>query len=231
MKEIKSGCDIMNCYLCSRCIAEWQAALDQHKKLFSYKKGESIFSEGEAVNGIYFVNSGAVKVHKRWDKEKEIITRFASQGDIIGHLGLGKKPVYPVSATALLPTTVCYVDRSFFDATLKVNPSLTLDLMQFFANELQESQNMMRNLVHMTVKARIANTFIHLEKQFGIDEDKAINIDLSRQDMASFSGTTYETLFKVINDLSGQGLITQVGKRISISNPMELKKLVDSDNH
>lgn len=230
MRDSNTGCDLKSCYLCSRCLKDWLPAVAQEKKTYKIKKGQSVFAEGEAVDGIYFVYSGAVKVHKRWDQEKEIITRFALSGDIIGHLGLGKKPVYPVSATALLPSSVCFIGLDFFNSTLKVNPSLTLDLLQFFANELQESQNMMRNLVHMSVKARIANTFILLKKQFGEDENGSISIDLSRQDMASYSGTTYETLFKVINELSGMDKISLIGKRIRILDDDYLENLVMGDH-
>ena len=230
MKDYNTGCDLKSCYLCARCLKDWVPAVAQQKKTYKIKKGQSIFAEGEAVDGIYFVYSGAVKVHKRWDQEKEIITRFALSGDIIGHLGLGKKPVYPVSATALLPSSVCFIGLDFFNSTLKVNPGLTLDLLQFFANELQESQNMMRNLAHMSVKARIANTFILLKKQFGEDENGSIDLDLSRQDMASYSGTTYETLFKVINELSGTDKIRVIGKRINILDYDYLQNLVMGDH-
>lgn len=217
--------------LCKRCIQDWLPAVAQHKKNFEIKRGQAIFTEGDLVEGIFFLYSGTVKVHKRWDNEKELITRFAVSGDIIGHLGLGKEPRYPVSATALTNSIICFIDLSFFDSTLKVNPALTYDLMYFFANELQESQKMMRNLAHMTVRARIANTFLELEKIFGRDEQQSINIDLSRQDMASYSGTTYETLFKVINDLSDLKLIEKIGKRIKILDVVELENLVESDNH
>lgn len=230
MKEIKSVCNITDCYLCSRCIDDWLLAIQSNKKYYVLKKGQPIFTEGDKVTGIFFVNSGTVKVHKQWDKEKEIITRFAVGGDIIGHLGLGKDPIYPVSATAITETKVSYINLNFFNSTLKVNPALTQDLMQFFANELQESQKMMRNLAHMTVKARISNTFLSLERQFGTDVHAAINVDLSRQDMASYSGTTYETLFKVINELANLKLIKQIGKRIAIIDVAKLKHLVDQDN-
>src|SRR5690606_16650632 len=129
--------------------------------------------EGEIVKGIYFVASGIVKVHKRWDSEKELITRFAKKGDIIGHLGLGNDPLYPVSATAISASIVYYIDLDFFHATLNVNPKLTYDLMRFFANELQDSQKSMRNLAHMSVKGRVANTFLQLKNQFRMDDEGA----------------------------------------------------------
>ncbi|RZK37950.1 MAG: Crp/Fnr family transcriptional regulator [Pedobacter sp.] len=229
MREIPEGCGVDHCYLCSRCVKDWLPAIAQQRKTYQLKKGQSVFREGEAVEGIYFVYSGVIKVHKRWDREKEIITRFALLGDIIGHLGLGKNPVYPVSATALSTATVCFVGLDFFNSSLRVNPGLTIDLMQFFANELQESQKMMRNMAHMSVRARIANTFLMLKKQFGLDRKGFIDIDLSRQDMASYSGTTYETLFKVINEFSASGKIETFEKRIFISDEPYLQSLVKLD--
>ena len=43
----------------------------------------------------YFVYEGKVKVHKHWDEEKELIIRFAKEGDIFGHWGLGNDLIFP----------------------------------------------------------------------------------------------------------------------------------------
>src|SRR3954470_15989601 len=101
MKENKQGCDLESCYLCRRCLKEWIPAIGANRKTFIVKKGESIFNEGDEVQGIYFVYEGTFKVHKKWDEEKELIVRFAKKGDIVGHRGLGSDPLYPVTATAL----------------------------------------------------------------------------------------------------------------------------------
>ena len=115
------------------------------------KKGALLFQEGEEVKEMFFVFKGAMKVHKQWG-EKELIIRFAQKGDIVGHRGLGTDTHYPVSATALEPTTLCAVTLNFFKASLHVNQELLYDLMLFFAQELQESEKKMRNLAHMPVK-------------------------------------------------------------------------------
>ena len=193
------------------------------------KKGEQLFKEGDLVKGIYFVYKGSFKVHKRWDKEKELIIRFARQGDIIGHMGLGRQPLYPVSATALEPAVVCFLAIDFFKTTLKVNTGLTYQLMMFFANELQESQRSMRDLAHMSVKARIAQAFISIRKQFGVDENGFLNLEISRQDISSFAGTTYETLFKVLNEFATQKILTLTGRKIYIIDEFKLSQVVSSE--
>ncbi|HVU83344.1 MAG TPA: cyclic nucleotide-binding domain-containing protein, partial [Puia sp.] len=114
MKKINHTCDLKSCFLCKRCLPEWLPAVEASRKTFYYKKGELIFREGEEVKGIYFIYSGKVKVHKKWGEEKELIIRFAQKGDILGHRGLGQQVGnYPISATALEPVQVCYIDLTF----------------------------------------------------------------------------------------------------------------------
>ncbi len=93
-----------------------------------------IFREGEPVRGIYFVYSGIVKIHKKWGTEKELILRFAQQGDIFGHRGLGLEAIYPISATALEPLNACFIDLEFFRASLKVNQDFRYGLLRCFAD-------------------------------------------------------------------------------------------------
>jgi len=216
MKKKQSICDSESCFLCKNCLNEWKPAIAAHKKNFKVKKGEIIFKEGDPVTGIYFVFSGSVKVYKKWDEGKELIIRFAREGAVFGHRALGKNNTYPISAAAIEPSVICYFDMEFFEATLKVNTDFTYQLLMFFADELRESEKRMRNLAHMPVKRRVAEALLALKNQFGTTKDGFINIDLSRQDLASYAGATYETVFRMINELVNDKLISLSGKHIRI---------------
>jgi CRP-like cAMP-binding protein len=222
MKKNKNGCDLKSCFLCKHSLPEWIPAIGANRKNLHFRKGESIFSEGELVTGIYFVYTGKVKVHKKWGSEKELIIRFAGEGDLFGHRGLGHDNHYPISATALEATDVCFIDLEFFRSTLKVNFDFIYELMLFFADELQESERKMRNLAHMQVKGRVAQALLALKEKFGLTEEGTIDIVLSRQDLASFAGTTYETVFRIINELVRDGIILLKGKNIRIEDQEQL---------
>ena len=218
MKKKTATCDLASCFLCRRCLPEWIPAAGAHRKNFTYKKGETVFQEGDPVTGIFFVYTGTVKVHKKWGSEKELIIRFARAGSLFGHRGLGKDHHYPISATALEPLEVCYFDLAFFQASLKVNPDLSQGLLQFFADELQASERKMRDIAHMQVKGRVALALIQLETDFGVTAEGAIGLTLSRQDLASLVGATYETVFRIINELAQEDLIRVDGKQVYITN-------------
>ena len=214
--------------MCRLCIKEWIPAVAANREMFRLGKGETIFKEGETVTGIYFIYEGAVKVHKKWDNEKELIVRFAREGDIVGHRGLGTDLLYPVTATALEDITVCFISLEFFQASLRVNYDFLFELMMFYASELKESEKNMRNLAHMPVKGRIAHALLTLHDRFGTDNNGFIKLTISRQDLASFAGTTYETTFRILLDLVKEEMIQVSAKDIMIVNKMGMQELATS---
>lgn len=226
MKKSKHNCDLQSCTFCKSCLKEWSYAIEGNRKNYQYSKGELLFREGDKVVGMYFIYSGKVKVHKKWDDEKELIVRFAGKGDIVGHRGLGNDTHYPVSATALEPVNICFIDLSFFMTSLKVNHDFTFKLMMFFAEELQESERKMRNMAHMPVKGRVIQALLKLQVKYGITADNFVDITITKQDIASYAGTTYETVFRIMNELEEEKAILMKGKNFRIINTDALEKLI-----
>ena len=221
-KKAKKECDLKSCMLCKQCLSSWLPAVDAHRQCIRFKKGELLFEEGHEVKGMYFINTGLVKVHKKWGADKELILRIAGNGDIVGHRGLGSDTIYPVSGTALAPTDVCFINLEFLHQTLTVNHDFLYKLMMFFAAELKESEKRMRNMAHMTVKGRVANAILSLKQKFGITQNGHIGITISRQDFASYNGATYETVFRVMNEMVEENAIKLDGKDILILSESKL---------
>ena len=215
-----------NCFLKRYALPEWEAAIDNNSKLLNFKKGQTIFREEDTVTGFYFLHEGKVKIHKKWGEDKELIIKLAKEGDVLGHRGIGADQHYPVSATALEDASVCFISTEFLKTTLRVNPELTYQLMLYYAKDLQEAEKGMRNMVHMDVKSRIADTLLKIAEVFGCDKEGTIKGTLTRQDIASYAGTTYETIFKVMNEFTADHIIELSGKTIIIRNKQKLSSLI-----
>lgn len=216
MKRSRTQCDLKSCLLCQSGDAAWLSVIEANRKTLSIKKGDVIFREGTPVTGVYFIDKGIVKIHQPWRGHKHLVLNFAQRGDMIGYRGLGHEPVFPVTATAITDSTICYVDLPFFESVLRTNHQLTFGLMKLFANALQAAEKRMRNLALMDGKRRVADTLLMLQRKFGVDEMGFISCQLSRQDMAAYAGTTYETFFRMLQELIADGMIDQTGKRIQI---------------
>ncbi|MDO6432057.1 Crp/Fnr family transcriptional regulator [Flavitalea sp. BT771] len=215
MQEL--SCNLNDCFLCRHCMPEWREVIALKKTTLPIKKGKPVFREGEKVAGIFFLYSGYVKVHKEWIGQKDLILRFAAPGDILGHRGLGGIDHYPVTATALEDCQVCHISNDFLESSLKANPNLTYRLMYFYAAELQRTEQRMRDMVHMEVKGRIAGALLEITK---------LSLTVTRQDIASYAGTTYETVFKFLTELTKGKVISASGKNIRIIDPARLKKYI-----
>lgn len=217
-------CNLDHCFLCRHCMPEWKEVTAQNRKTVSFRKGKSLFEQGEPVKGIYFIYSGAVKIHAPWGDGREMIIRWAKAGDIAGLRGLGGLSVFPISATALEDTTACFITNEFLELSLKANPSLTYTLMHFYATELQKAERRMRDLTHMEVKGRIAGALLDIAMTFGTNKEGYLGLTLTRQDIAAYAGTTYETVFKFFTQLMATNVITTAGKDIRINQPDTLAR-------
>jgi CRP-like cAMP-binding protein len=215
-------CDLDRCFLCKHCIPEWKELIGIKKKTMQFKKGQSIIMEGEEMKGIYFVYSGVVKVSKHWGPEKELILRFARTGDIFGYRGMTDHFIYPISATAVTSCEACFISIDFLETILQTNISFTYQLFKVYAAELHRAEKRMRDLAHLDVKGRISLALQDLVNLFGLDSDNFISVSISRQDIASYAGTTYETVFKFLTELSQAGILSTSGKSIRIGKPEAL---------
>lgn len=219
------NCNLETCFLCRNCVPDWKEIIAIKKHTISVRRGKAIFTEGDHVKGIYFLYSGSAKVHMHWEEQKELILRFAREGDVLGHRGFGDT-IYPISATAMEDSKVCFISNEFLETTLKTNPSFTYNLLYVYARELQKAEKRMRNLAHMEVKGRIAEALLEIADTFGNNQNGYINITMTRQDIASYAGTTYETVFKFFNDLTNSSIISTSGKSIKIDKPEELRSYI-----
>lgn len=205
------------------CSKEWIEFANFHKKTLSVKKGEPIFKIGEKTEGLFFINTGFVKITLSKQDNEERIVRLASEGDVLGHRGFGGNWKYPISAIALTDCELSFMSISIFNQIAKANADLSYALMMFFAEELRDSESFS---LSTPVLNRIAKTIYANYTCFGADKKtNKLNFTLSRVDISKMAQTTYESTIRAITDLNKLNIIKTVGKEFIILNNTELKKL------
>jgi CRP/FNR family transcriptional regulator len=222
-------CDLSRCFLCTHCLPEWKEIIGLRKQTHAYKKGQPIFTEGDPVEGIFFVYEGSVKVHQQWGTDKELILKFAHTGDVLGYrgqAGTGGPGVYPVTATSLEATTACYIPQSFLEATFAANPRFLYRMMQLYADALRNAERRMRHLALTEVRGRIADAVLTIQETFGVDTGGYVKVPITRQDIASYAGTTYETVFKFFTEWTTQGLLDTSGKYLRVLDENALRAII-----
>jgi CRP-like cAMP-binding protein len=98
-------------------------------------------------------------------------------------------------------------------------------MMHLYAAELQKAEKRMRDLTHMEVKGRIAWALLDILAGSGTAPDGTLALKLTRQDIAAYAGTTYETVFKFFAELGAAGVIRTSGKDIEVMRPERLREM------
>jgi len=107
---------------------------------------------------------------------------------------------------------------------LKTNQQLLYELTFFYADELKRTERRMKNLAHMPVKGRVAESILIIRDAFGIEENGQLSFGLTRKDMAALAGTTYETVIRMLDELVKDGYIALNDKDIVILKEQELRE-------
>ena len=224
MKEFQPICHTCineNCFIRKHIHLEAMKNYIEKKRSFICKKGQQFIIEGAPMQGLYFINKGKVKTVKTGINGREQIVRFTKDGDTVGFRGFGTSKRYLIGAYAIEDTVLCNFSNEDMLEILRNVPEFTYDLMLFYAEELNKSENNIRKIAHMNVRERVIDTLLYINRKFGQNKG-TIELDLSRQEIADFAGTTDEQVIRVISSLKKEALINTVGKKIGL---IDIEKL------
>ena len=191
------------------------------------KKGESLFEEGDKLNGVYCVRNGVSKMSKLSPNGKDQIVKLATKGEVMGQRSVISEEHANLSAVAISDMEVCFIPKESITSTLQKNPNFTLEVLRHMANELREADDVIVNMSQKTVKQRIAEAFLYLKNNFGEDADGFLALTLSREDIANVVGTATESAIRIISEFKKNGFIHTSGKRIGIKDERKLRDLVE----
>jgi len=191
-----------------------------------FRKGETIFSEGEEGNGFYVGITGRVKIFKLSAEGKEQILHFFGPGDPFGEVPVFTGQHFPANAEAIEESRVLFFPRKSFTDLIRRNPSLALNMLAILSKRLRRFAGLIDDLSLKEVPGRLAAYLLYLSDQN--KGSKNLELTITKAQLASLLGTIPETLSRILGKLSGQGLIETDGRRIRILNPEALQELAES---
>jgi len=191
----------------------------------SFKKGELIFAEGEHLKGIYCVRNGIAKLSKLSTNGKDQIIKFVSSGEVLGQRSVIAEEPTNLRAIAVNDMNSCFIPKSIILDNLHNNTDFSIEMLHNLAHELKEADDVIVNISQKSVKQRIAETLLHLEESFGVDNEGYMIIQLSREDISNIVGTATESCIRMLSELKKEKLIVTSGKRIQINDVFKMRKL------
>lgn len=197
----------------------------------TYKKSDIILMEDDQTNQSFFlIVKGEVKVVLTAEDGREAILASLKEGDFFGEMALLDGEPRSATVRAVEDSRLFTIRREDFLNALKKQADLALTLLSEMSRRLRKSNRQISSLALMRVYGRVAATLLQLMEERGVrtrtKDGKSIILVKDRptqQFMADMSGTTRETVSRVLNYFQKKGYIVMDGKDLLILQEEELK--------
>ena len=171
-----------------------------------YKKGEIIYSAGDSSDSLYIVNMGRIRIFRLSESGKEQLVRILEVGDFTGELALFSESTHESYAQAMEYTEVCMINRRDLQNFLIRYPSISLKILSEFSSRLEKSERQTTRVSTEKVETRIA---LFLAECVDKNKSMEFTLPMSKKDLASYLGTTPETISRKLTDFEDAGYIKQ----------------------
>lgn len=201
--------------------------LSNCKDSYEVKKGETIFEEGNALNGVYCIKEGICKLVKMNSQGKDTILKLVKKGELLGQRTVFSEEISNLSAIAVEDMKVCFIPKAELIGFYENNAKFSMEVTKDFCSQLKEANDFAANHTHKTVKQRLAITLLNIKDTNGLSPEGYLQLQLSREEIASMVGTATESCIRLLSELKKEGLIELSGKKIKLVDEKSLQALAE----
>ena len=197
-----------------------------------YKKDENIIIEDDDTNhGFFLIAEGEVKVFLCGSDGRETILSLLGNGDFFGEMSLIDGEPRSASVKATMTSRLISIRREDFLLEMERFPDLAMSMMTELCHRIRKANKQISSLATLSVFGRIAGTLESLAEERGkymtMETGRSVIVihhKPTQQQLAEMSGTTRETVSRVLTQLKQRGTISMAGKDLFILEPGELTK-------
>src|SRR5699024_3560269 len=171
-----------------------------------------LYQAADEDNSVYIVHKGQVRIFHLSESGKEQLIRVLNPGDFTGEWTIFSSDTYHENyAEATRNTQICAINRNDLLDLLKEYPEISMKIMSSMSERLSQSERQTASVATESVTNRI---IYYLEDLAGpdADDEATVKLPMTRKDLASYLGTTPETVSRRFKELENKGLIKQLPK-------------------
>jgi CRP/FNR family cyclic AMP-dependent transcriptional regulator len=195
-----------------------------------YRRGETIFHQGDPGDALYIVESGSVKVVlPSPEGEDAAIIATLDRGSFFGELALLDGADHSATAIAVEPTQTLVLRREPFEVLVEEEPALRKALIAGLVAELRRLTSHVGELHFLDLPGRLASRIVTIARE--TDSSRTTDIVLewpyTQSDLAGMIGGTRQTVNRLLQDLVARGLIQLERDQLLIPDLGALARSVD----
>lgn len=186
------------------------AAVDGRMTALSWGEGDALYRAGDPATHMYVLAAGRAKAVRPTAAGQDVVVDVLGAGDLAGGLTTLGQPVYGETVLALSTTCALRIDAPGFRAVLAAHPQVALRVLDETAQQLAQVRTALTDQSTTTVAQRVAATLLRLAARFGEPRHGTgvlIQLPLTRADLAGMTGSSPESVSRVMSRLRADGVI------------------------
>lgn len=196
--------------------------LDNNCAEVKFKEGDIIFKQGAFSSNIIYLKTGLVKIHIA-GSSKNTITKIAKAPSYLGIPTTFNEKINHYSATALEPTSVCFIDIETFKDFIYKNGKFAYEIIVELCSSELTSFTKCVNRTQKNIHGRLASALLAFSED--IYENEEFILPLSRVELGNFVDTSRESVCRTLTEFTNDKLIDLNGKKIKILNRPSLEAI------
>jgi CRP/FNR family cyclic AMP-dependent transcriptional regulator len=181
------------------------------RKIANYRKGQTIFAQGDASHSVLYIQRGRVKITVAASSGKEAVVALLDEREFFGEGSIAGQPLRVATATAVVPTIVLEIEKAEMIRVIHEERQFS-DV--FVAHMLRRNVRVEEDLVDQLFNSsekRLARALL-LVARYGKDEaTEKIVARLSQKTLADMIGTTRSRVSFFMNKFRKLGFIKYNG--------------------
>jgi len=177
------------------------------RKVVEYRRGESIYSQGEGADTVMYVQKGGVKFSVVNGSGKEAVVAMFGPNDFFGEGCLAGQPIRMGSATSNARTVVLVIDKDEMIRVLHTEHNFSDRFIAYMlSRNIRIEEDLIDQLFNSTEK-RLARALLLLARYGKKDEPQKILPKVSQETLAEMIGTTRSRVNLFMNKFKKLGFI------------------------
>lgn len=200
--------------------------LSEHYEVESYERKQTLYQEGKKPRFLFYLMKGKVKCYKSNEDGKEYIMSLHSEGDFIGYSALLEDSYYQDSAVILEDAEIMPIPKDDFLQMVYNDINIATKFIHIITHNVKEKESRLLNIAYSSLRKRVATALVEIVTKFNLKE-RAMPIEISREEIAQYVGTATESLIRTLSDFKAEKLIEIKNGRIIVNNIEKLKNLLN----
>jgi CRP/FNR family transcriptional regulator, cyclic AMP receptor protein len=177
-----------------------------------YRRGESIYSQGEIADSVMYVQKGGVKFSVVNESGREAVVAMFGPNDFFGEGCMAGQSVRMGTATAVTPTTILIIDKNELLRVLHAQHELSDYFISYMlVHNIRVEEDLIDQLFNSSEK-RLARTLLLLARYGEQEQPERILAKISQDTLAKMIGTTRTRVNFFMNKFRKLGFIEYNGK-------------------